>query len=98
MQLFVRLVISAIICSAATIFVAGAMTWGFADTSSRTGFVYHWLYTGPNLIRGMLGDVSWFSMLGTYFVQYTLAFVLILFVAKAVRRRLELKSQSQHHG
>jgi len=98
MKLFVHLFITALICAAVTILVAGAMTWGFVDTSSRTGFFYHWLYTGQYLIGGMLGSNSWFSMLATYFVQYTVVFVLVLLVARAVRRRFKFKNQVQHHG
>jgi hypothetical protein len=98
MKLFVRLVISALICSAATILVAGAMTWGFADTSSRTGLLYHWLYSGQYVISGMLGANSWFSMLATYFVQYIMIFVLVLLVARAMRRRSKFKNQVPHHG
>jgi hypothetical protein len=98
MQMFVRLIIAAIICSAATVFVAGAMTWGFSDTSSRTGFVYHWLYSGPNFISGVVDEVSWLTMLVTYFTQYTLAFVLFLFIARAVRRRLEFQNQPKNMG
>jgi ABC-type Fe3+ transport system permease subunit len=97
MKLFLRLFIPALICAAATILVAGAMTWGFVETSSRTGFFYHWLYTGQYLISGMLDANSWFSMLATYFVQYMVVFVLVLLVARAVRRRLEFKNQVQNH-
>jgi hypothetical protein len=98
MKLFVRLVISAIICSAATALVAGAMTWAFVDTSSRTGLLYHWLYTGQQLTSGMTGSISWPSMLATYFVQYMLVFVSFLLLFKAVRRRIELKNRLQGHG
>lgn len=97
-NLIAGLVISALICAAATVLVAGAMAWGFVDTSSRTGFVYHWLYSGQSLASGVLGASSWTSALATYFVQYTVVFVLVLLVVKAVRRRSNIFSQRTASG
>lgn len=82
-----RLAITALLCAGTTVLIAGAMAWGYVDAASRSGAVYHWLYSGPLLVSRTLGESGWGPMVAVYFVQYFVVFSVAMSAWRALRRR-----------
>ena len=87
MTLVARLILISLCSAVATVFIAAAIAWGYVDEASRTGLVYHWLYSGISLAGPALGGGGWATMVAVYVLQYLVVFSLAALAWRAARRR-----------